>query len=262
MNVANLIIAKSPHPNIRLIARYLKFVNCYCQKDIIGYSEKHHILPRSFGGTDDLGNIVKLPARAHYIAHLILARATRSPKMIKALHKMVHSKSVNRTYKITSKVYAYLKAEHAKIVSQYSKGTVVAKHIYTEEISRIPANVFHKYNGILYVAVNKGRKDTESTLAKKRNASKRSRNVRIGLRSRSIAASKYSYFTPRGFCENSTDLLKLYPSFTKNTLTVITDHCKISKKFASIHLEFRQHVGKTFAEIGFKRITHVKNKSK
>ena len=36
------------------------------------YTENHHILPKSFGGTDDKSNIVKLTAREHYIVHLLL----------------------------------------------------------------------------------------------------------------------------------------------------------------------------------------------
>lgn len=36
---------------------------------ILGYAEGHHILPRSFGGPDDLENIVYLTAREHIIVH-------------------------------------------------------------------------------------------------------------------------------------------------------------------------------------------------
>lgn len=36
------------------------------------YCEKHHIIPRSLGGTNDLKNIVILPADMHYLAHYFL----------------------------------------------------------------------------------------------------------------------------------------------------------------------------------------------
>lgn len=36
------------------------------------YFEKHHIIPKSMGGTDD--NIVNLTFKEHYIAHLLLAK--------------------------------------------------------------------------------------------------------------------------------------------------------------------------------------------
>lgn len=246
------LLKNSILPKEHIIERYLKFIN-YCKNiEFECYTETHHIIPRSFNGTNDITNLIKLGARHHYIAHLLLARATNSPKMIKALHKMVYSKnsSQNRSYKISSRVYAYVREEHAKVVSNYSKNTVVARQIYTDEIKRIPKLLFEKYNGILYEALAKNRKDTSEIKLKKQAASKRSRIVKQGLRSRSIAASKYSYSTPLGVCENSSDLLNLYPTFTKNTLTVIDNDVIISSKFASIHKEFLPYIGKTFEEYG------------
>jgi len=75
-----------------------------------------------------------------------------------------------------------------------------------------------------------------------------------GTRTRSLAASKYSYETPKGYCENSKNLLLLYPTFTLNTLLLIKDDFVISTKFSSIHVEFKDYVGKTLNELGFKRI--------
>ena len=42
------------------------------QNDV--YYEKHHIIPRSTGGSDDPNNIVILTAREHFIAHWLLYR--------------------------------------------------------------------------------------------------------------------------------------------------------------------------------------------
>jgi hypothetical protein len=39
---------------------------CYC--------EKHHIVPRALGGSDDDSNLVILTSREHFIAHALLAR--------------------------------------------------------------------------------------------------------------------------------------------------------------------------------------------
>jgi hypothetical protein len=38
------------------------------------YFEIHHVVPRSFGGLDDPGNLVKLLPEDHFFAHLLLAR--------------------------------------------------------------------------------------------------------------------------------------------------------------------------------------------
>lgn len=43
-------------------------------RNIEGYVEKHHIIPKSLGGSDDKENLVKLSAREHFIAHLLLAK--------------------------------------------------------------------------------------------------------------------------------------------------------------------------------------------
>ena len=251
-NIKQILLKNSVFPKEHIIERYLKFINHCKNIEFDFYTETHHIVPRSFKGSNDKNNLIKLGARQHYIAHLLLAKATSSPKMIKALHKMVYPThgDVQRDYKITSRVYAYVKEKHAKVVSDYSKNTVVARQIYTEEIKRIPKKLFDTYNGILYEALAKGRKDSHETKLKKQLASKRPRKVKQGLRSRSLAASKYSYETPLGFCENSADLLKLYPTFTKNTLMVLNNDAIISDKFASIHKEFLPYVGKTFEEYG------------
>lgn len=41
---------------------------------IAGYKEKHHILPRCKGGTDDTHNLVALTPEEHYLAHLLLVK--------------------------------------------------------------------------------------------------------------------------------------------------------------------------------------------
>jgi hypothetical protein len=48
------------------------------------YYEKHHILPKSLGGDDSSNNLIKLTAREHYFAHLLLSKFA-GPKMVIAL---------------------------------------------------------------------------------------------------------------------------------------------------------------------------------
>ena len=39
-----------------------------------GYVERHHIVPRCLGGSDERQNIVELTAREHYVAHQLLTK--------------------------------------------------------------------------------------------------------------------------------------------------------------------------------------------
>lgn len=91
------------------------------------YTEKHHILPRSLGGTDDKNNLVNLTAREHFICHWLLTKIytgeSRS-KMIYALNGMKRSNEFAQRYetKITARVYERLKKEFAKVHSKVMKG--------------------------------------------------------------------------------------------------------------------------------------------
>jgi hypothetical protein len=42
--------------------------------DMRGYFEKHHIIPKSLGGSNAKNNIVKLTGREHFVAHILLAK--------------------------------------------------------------------------------------------------------------------------------------------------------------------------------------------
>lgn len=92
------------------------------------YIEKHHIIPRSLGGTNEQHNLVKLTAREHFVCHLLLTKMTAGRmrhKMSKALTMIMSIRRVgNRNnYTITSRWY-----EHARELA-----SVVRKDYWTDE---------------------------------------------------------------------------------------------------------------------------------
>lgn len=58
-----------------------------------GYSEKHHIIPRSHGGSDDKSNLVELTAQEHFMAHFYLWKIHGDWKMAQAFRMMSDSRS-------------------------------------------------------------------------------------------------------------------------------------------------------------------------
>ncbi len=56
--------------------------------DVEEYYEKHHIIPKSLGGSDTEDNLVKLTAREHYIAHWLLAKIYENVDENAAKYKM------------------------------------------------------------------------------------------------------------------------------------------------------------------------------
>jgi hypothetical protein len=53
-----------------------------------GYIERHHIVPKSLGGTNEKDNLVRLTAREHFVCHLLLTKMTDGYNKIKMLHAL------------------------------------------------------------------------------------------------------------------------------------------------------------------------------
>jgi len=126
--------------------------NALARDEVTSYTEIHHIIPRSFGGSNDKSNLVKLLAREHYIVHLLL------PKMVAGQHKhkmqvalwnmMIKSKDRyiphNKQYEIIKKNMAIAlsvlhKGKESKLKGRpnnkipWNKGLTGVPRHYTEE---------------------------------------------------------------------------------------------------------------------------------
>ena len=107
-----------------------------------GYTERHHIIPRSLGGTNGRDNIVAVTAREHFICHLLLTRMTTGPsrnKMISAVFYLTGGGKAKRDNRIKNSIlYEKLKIEHASNVSKQKKGcqqparSAIAKERYSQ----------------------------------------------------------------------------------------------------------------------------------
>lgn len=74
------------------------------------YYEKHHILPKSLGGTDENGNIVLLTYREHYLAHYLLWKIFKNKQTIFAFWRMCNFDNSVKL-KISSRLYEKAKAD-------------------------------------------------------------------------------------------------------------------------------------------------------
>jgi hypothetical protein len=96
---------------------------------IDGYTETHHVIPRSFGGDNTKQNLVKLTAREHYVAHALLWKMSFSPlhhgKMSYALRLMMfgaNNKHQQRNYKCHSRLYESVRIEFSQDHSKNMTG--------------------------------------------------------------------------------------------------------------------------------------------
>jgi hypothetical protein len=104
------------------------------------YTEKHHIIPRSLGGTNDSKNLVELTAKEHRLVHILLPRMTinaaHTKSMWYALWMMLRTKNKNQ-YRTISQGSAFemAKIKVAENSSRLHKGKIVSKET-REKISR------------------------------------------------------------------------------------------------------------------------------
>lgn len=92
-------------------SKYTNWYNSIVEKAKIrheenGYYEKHHIIPKSLGGSNDKDNIVRLTAKEHFICHCLLVRMTigkNKRKMLFALKCLRMSNKRQQRY--TSRLY-------------------------------------------------------------------------------------------------------------------------------------------------------------
>ena len=99
---------------------YLRLIkNSQIREVVLGYSECHHIIPKSLGGSESKYNKVLLTAKEHYVAHHLLLKFTTGKdksKMFLAFRIMCFGSKLHiRDYKISSIVYNSVRLEFNKL---------------------------------------------------------------------------------------------------------------------------------------------------
>jgi hypothetical protein len=117
--------------NIMLTNKYSKLYHIITsnakQRIIDRYTETHHIIPQSLGGSNDKENLVELTAREHFICHWLLIKMTEGKNRSKMLYALNGMKAENRYQqryhtKITARVYEKYRIEHSENHSKRMKG--------------------------------------------------------------------------------------------------------------------------------------------
>lgn len=112
---------------------YMKFINRKMdQQDmLIDSFEIHHIIPRSWGGTDEQSNLIKLSYQDHIIAHCYLAH-TGDVKMLNAVMMFFGTRYQYFSPQMIKRV-AHLKRQYSIVrgrrVVNLDKGECVVKSV-------------------------------------------------------------------------------------------------------------------------------------
>jgi hypothetical protein len=106
------------------------------RKDSEGYVyyEKHHIIPRCLGGSEDKSNLAYLTAEEHWIAHLLLVKINPGvDSLIYACQAM--SMTGGNTKRTTNKMFGWIRREYSNAVSRRNTGKAVSLE-HREKISK------------------------------------------------------------------------------------------------------------------------------
>lgn len=133
-----------------------------------GYKEKHHIIPRCMGGTDEKDNLVDLTAREHFICHLLLTRIYPKHKGLRlSIWNMCNVKrNYQGRYKPNSRLYEMIRTEYREHIKGENHPSYGRKHSEEtrKKMSQIAKKRFENSPGTF-----KGRTHSEETRKKLSN---------------------------------------------------------------------------------------------
>lgn len=117
---------------------YYNIIHQAQTRTISGYTERHHIIPRSLGGDNSINNLVNLTAREHFICHWLLVKMTtgiNKQKMANACNIMIHGTGKGQLrYSLTSRIYENLKL-NLSTIRKGRKNPKVSKSLTGKKLS-------------------------------------------------------------------------------------------------------------------------------
>lgn len=91
------------------------------------YSERHHIVPKCLGGSNDTSNLVRLTAEEHFVAHLLLIKIHPGNALVAFAIQAMTMKNKNLKKRIGNKLYGWARRAFAKAVSETMTGRPVSE---------------------------------------------------------------------------------------------------------------------------------------
>jgi hypothetical protein len=215
---------------------YDKLIARAKDRELIGYSEKHHIIPKCIGGTNDNDNIIKLTAEEHYVAHQLLVKIY--PDNVK-LKYALHTMSIGpRGQRSNNKRFGWIRKQNALATKTFHKGRTRSEETKKRISEALKGKPRKGVKG-----VNLGFKHSEETLRKrslKLRGQKRTqeqiennRRAQIGLQSgeKNPRARTIKFISPNGeefivhggfikFCKNNNLPISTIMNFLNKSIPI------------------------------------------
>lgn len=101
-------------------------------KNSIGEVEKHHIIPKCIGGSDNPENLVILTVREHILAHALLAKIHGGKLWFAAM-----AMHIGRSKHKNSRMLALIRSNAHKAISERMKGNRNGSYVWSKERKEI-----------------------------------------------------------------------------------------------------------------------------
>ena len=231
---------------------YYKIIQNRLLNPVDGYYEKHHIIPKSLGGSNNKENIVKLSAREHFICHYLLIKmysknSNEWYKMIKAF-MLMKACSLNQKRYCNSRLYEYQRIHFSKVQSNCQQGKKNSQYntmwIYntnTLEIKKI------KKDEKIPNGWERGRKITNEEIKMSLKDRKKSYNKRLKIKKIKREIKRF-FILKRKIKKHKQDIKKWRPIFEdylENNFEYVKNKYKLTMKHSAfitrIKKLFKQH---------------------
>lgn len=106
---------------MRYIEHYNRLIERARSRLLEGYSERHHIVPKCVGGTDEESNLVSLTPEEHYVAHQMLVKMYPGDmRILKAATMMAINANGKRP---NNRLYGWLKRRYITAIKGTKQNT-------------------------------------------------------------------------------------------------------------------------------------------
>lgn len=118
-------------------SHYYQLIDRAKNRELSGYTETHHVIPKCIGGTDYKDNLVKLTAREHYVAHQLLMKLYPGHRGL-AYAALLMTRLGRGNGRINNRMYAWIRKKYAQAQSIRVKEwlKVVGNPSSREEVKR------------------------------------------------------------------------------------------------------------------------------
>ena len=84
--------------------------------------ERHHIIPKSLGGSNLLQNIARLTPREHFVCHMLLTKMVQGEHKAKMVNAALRLANDYKGRCVNSRLYDLIKRERSKYLSETTRG--------------------------------------------------------------------------------------------------------------------------------------------